>query len=66
MSDYVVRRRQSFPFRRRMRDRMLRRPPRELERPWELLRDGLPIGFYETSEAALESSPEPAQVVEET
>ena len=23
-----------------------------LQRPWELLRDGLPVGFYETPEAA--------------
>ena len=39
MPKYIVRKRK-WPF----------SPP--LKRPWELLRDGLPVGFYETLEAA--------------
>lgn len=54
---YTVRRRAEPPYRQSFRDRLLRRPPREQPRPWELLRDGVPIGFYETRQAALDASP---------
>lgn len=57
MTTYTIRPRQEPPFRRGLRDRMLRRPVRTLERPWELLRDGVSIGFYETPQAATDATP---------
>ena len=49
---YIVRRRAFSPA----------FPP--YERPWELLRDGLPVGFYVTSADAVAASPEEPHVIQ--
>lgn len=51
MTEYVVRRRQ----------RPTAFPP--YTRPWELLRDGVPVGFYTVPGDAIAASPEKPYVV---
>lgn len=62
MPEWVVQRRppRSEAFARR-RGIFRRRVLTPYRRPWELLRDGVPIGFYETPEAAAAASPEPVR-----
>jgi hypothetical protein len=36
-------------------------PKQGYKRPWVLAKDGLPIGYYETAEEAIDAAPEPPE-----